>query len=165
LTGSALPPPPVSADFDGRLLARTVRLALAAEEGGNLPIAALLVLDGEVVAEAANRTLSPAPHPGRHAEVLALAALPEALVPRLPQAVCYTTLEPCLMCFGALVLHRVGSVVYGARDPLGGALSITPALPPYVAAKARNTRWIGPAWPEACDPLCERALARSGAGS
>lgn len=150
---------PMTDRSDRRFLQRAAELALAAEAEGNLPIGALLVLDGAVVAAAGNRSLRPLAHPGRHAEVRALAALPEALVPRLGEITCYTTLEPCLMCFGALVLHRVGRVVFGADDPLGGATGVVPWLPDYVRAKAAAIEWIGPALPEVCDPLARRALA------
>ena len=145
---------------DQRFLRQAVDLALEAETRGDLPIAAVIVLGEEIVSAAGNRSFMPSPHPGRHAEVLALAGIPEDLVARLPEMTCYCTLEPCLMCFGALVLHRMGRVVFGALDPRGGAVSLVEHLPPYVAAKARAMGWLGPVWPEACDPLCQRALAR-----
>ena len=149
---------------DQGFLSHAVELALEAERRGDLPIAAVIVLGDEIVSAAGNRSFTPSPHPGRHAEVLALGGIPEALVARLPEMTCYCTLEPCLMCFGALVLHRMGRVVFGALDPRGGAVSLVEHLPPYVAAKARAMSWTGPVWPEACDPLCERALARYWAG-
>jgi tRNA(adenine34) deaminase len=141
-------------------LQRAVDLALAAERQGNLPVAAVITLGDEIVAESANRSFLPVPHPARHAEVLALAGLPEHLVARAPQMTCYCTLEPCLMCFGSLVLHRIGTVVFGADDPRGGAVGLIEHLPPYVAAKAHAIRWLGPVWPEVCDPLASRTLAR-----
>jgi tRNA(adenine34) deaminase len=141
-------------------LRRAVELALEAERQGNLPVGAVIALGHEIVAESPARTLHPVPHPGRHAEVLCLAAIPEQLVSRLPDMTCYCTLEPCLMCFGALVLYHIGGVVFGARDPRGGATGLISSLPPYVEAKARAIRWEGPVWPEVCDPLSERALAR-----
>lgn len=156
LSGSSAGLTPAAAGF----LQHAVELALAAERGGNLPVAAVIALGDEIVAAAAARTLQPAAHPGRHAEVLALAAVPESLVPRLAEMTCYCTLEPCLMCFGALVLHRIGGVVFGARDPRGGAVSILPHLPAGAAEEARAVRWEGPAWPEVCDPIAERVLAR-----
>lgn len=145
---------------DQRFLRHAVELALEAERRGDLPIAAVIVLGEEIVSAAGNRSFTPSPHPGRHAEVLALAGIPDGLVARLPEMTCYCTLEPCLMCFGALVLHRMGRVVFGAGDPRGGAVSLVEHLPPYVAAKAKAMSWLGPAWPEVCDPLCHRALAR-----
>jgi tRNA(adenine34) deaminase len=153
-------PTPPAAAGPSPFLKRAVDLAFAAEREGNLPVGAVIILSGEIVAESAARTFHPVPHPGRHAEVLCLAAIPDRLVPRLPEMTCYCTLEPCLMCFGALVLHRIAGVVFGAADPRGGAVGLIASLPPYVAAKAREIRWEGPAWPEVCDPLCERALAR-----
>jgi len=60
---------------------------------------------------------SPACRPLRHAEILALEAVPLALRGRAAELTCYATLEQCAMCFGALVTHRVGRVVFGARDP------------------------------------------------
>ncbi|HEX9670017.1 MAG TPA: nucleoside deaminase [Thermoanaerobaculia bacterium] len=143
-----------------RFLRHAVEVALAAERGGNLPVAAVIALGDEIVAAAAARTLRPAAHPGRHAEVLALAAIPDPLVPRLAEMTCYCTLEPCLMCFGALVLHRIGGVVFGARDPRGGAVALLPYLAADVAAEARAVRWQGPVWPEVCDPIAARVLAR-----
>ena len=145
---------------DEPFMRRAVELALRTEAEGNLPIAAVLVLDGRVVAEGPNRTQKPLEHPGRHAEVAALAALPHELIPRLAQMTCYTTLEPCVMCFGALVQHKVGRVVFGAADTLGGASGMREHLPMAVKAETAASTWEGPAWPEACDPLFERAAAR-----
>lgn len=143
-----------------RFLRRAVDLALEAERRGDLPIAAVIVLGEEIVSESGNRSFLPSPHPGRHAEVLALRGIPDGLIARLPEMTCYCTLEPCLMCFGSLVLHRMGRVVFGALDPRGGAVSLVEHLPPYVAAKAKAMTWTGPAMPDLCDPLSERALAR-----
>ena len=149
----------VESPHESRFLERAIELALETEAGGNLPIGAVLVLDGEIVAEGANRILVPTPHPGRHAEIVALGALAEHLLPRVGEMTCYTTLEPCVMCFGALLAHGIGRVVYGAAEPLGGATGLLPHLPPAVAAEAARTQWIGPAWPERCDPLFARAAA------
>ena len=136
-----------------------MELALAAEEEGNLPIGAVIALDGRIIAEGGNRTLSPVAHPGRHAEMLALSAIPDDLLPRVPEMTCFTTLEPCVMCFGALVQHKVSRVLFGARDPRGGAASMLAHLPPDVAAEIAAIRWIGPVWPEVCQPLSQRAEA------
>ena len=143
MSGPAADVAPITARF----LQHAVELALAAERGGNLPVAAVIALGDEIVAAAAARTLQPAAHPGRHAEVLALAAIPDPLVPRLAEMTCYCTLEPCLMCFGA-------------RDPRGGAVALLPYLAADVAAEARAVRWQGPVWPEVCDPIAARVLAR-----
>lgn len=68
----------------------------------------------------------------------------------------YTTLEPCLMCLGAILLHGIGRVIYGSRDPFGGAVQMTPALPRFFRDQFAKTEWLGPAFPEKCDPLYER---------
>ncbi len=152
--------PRLPAGVDERFMRDAVALALETEARGNLPIAALVTLDGQVVASGLNQSCRPTPHPGRHAEVLALANLPEALIPRLFEMTCYTTLEPCLMCFGALVLHGVGRVVFGANDPLGGAVGLAPTLSPHVARKFADMTWVGPILPELCDPLWQRASSK-----
>jgi tRNA(adenine34) deaminase len=77
--------------------------------------------DGEILARGRNR-IRGRRDPTAHAEILALRAAGEKLKrERLTEAVLYTTLEPCAMCAGALVLARVKRVVYAARDPKAGA--------------------------------------------
>lgn len=104
---------------------RAMSLALAearrAAEHDDVPIGAVVVKDGEVIASAANeRELRK--DPTAHAEILALRAASEALGSwRLTGCTLYVTLEPCPMCAGALVLARVDKVVYGAQDPKAGA--------------------------------------------
>jgi tRNA(adenine34) deaminase len=103
-----------------------MRRALAqAELGlaqGEVPVGALVVRDGQVLAEAFNQPIATS-DPTAHAEVVALRGAAAAVGNyRLPGATLYVTLEPCLMCVGALVHARVQTVVYGARDPKGGAL-------------------------------------------
>ncbi|HYP53595.1 MAG TPA: nucleoside deaminase [Pyrinomonadaceae bacterium] len=141
-------------------LRRAVELALTAEARGDLPVGAVVTLGGEVVAEAGNAVLVPAYHPGRHAETEALARVPADFWPRAREMTCYTTLEPCVMCAGALVLHGVGRVVFGALDPLGGAGPFLAHLPDYYAGGAGVPRWVGPAMPELCDPLLRRVVER-----
>jgi len=143
---------------DRTWLDRVHALALHAESEGNLPIAAVVVHRGELVAASPNRSLEPTVHPGRHAEVEALREVPEELFASPGELTVYASLEPCLMCFGALVLHRVGRVVFGARDPKGGAVGLLPYLPAYVRAKAEAIDWRGPVDPDRFDPLATRAL-------
>ncbi|HEX8561021.1 MAG TPA: nucleoside deaminase [Pyrinomonadaceae bacterium] len=145
---------------DLSFLRRAVRLALEAEAGGNLPVGAVVALGGRAVAEAGNAVLAPAYHPGRHAEVEALRLVPAELWPRAREMTVYTTLEPCVMCAGALLLHGFGRVVFGARDALGGAGALLEHLPPYYAGGAGVPLWVGPLMPEVCDPLFRRVLAR-----
>ena len=147
-------------EADLNFLQRAVRLALEAEAGGNLPVGAVVTLDGRVVAEAGNAVLAPAYHPGRHAETEALRLVPAGLWPRARGMTVYTTLEPCLMCAGALLLHGVGRVVFGASDTAGGAGPLLAHLPDYYAGGAGVPLWVGPLLPELCDPLFRRVLAR-----
>lgn len=91
-----------------------------------------------VNAEAGSSILTPIYHPGRHAETEALRRVPAGLWPRGREMSCYTTLEPCVMCFGALLLHGVGRVVFGARDREGGAGALLSRLPPVLHRKRRR---------------------------
>lgn len=96
--------------------------ALAA---GEVPIGAIVVLDGQVLARGFNRPISDV-DPTAHAEIVALREAARAVGNyRLAGADVYVTLEPCLMCVGALVLARVRTVVFGAREPKTGALLST----------------------------------------
>lgn len=145
---------------DQAFLNRAIVLALEAEQAGNLPVGALLVLDGQIIGEGRNSLLTPYYHPGRHAEMEALKQVDSALWPQAPAMTCYTTLEPCLMCFGSLLLHGVGRIVFGATDPEGGFRWSYPHLPPYYPKQAPAPRWEGPLCPEHCDPLYHRTLER-----
>ena len=105
--------------------ARYVDLALVearrAADAGEVPIGAVVVLDGMVIARAHNAPIT-LHDPTAHAEVLALrAAARETGNYRLERTSVYTTVEPCLMCCGALVHARVARLVYGAADPKAGA--------------------------------------------
>jgi tRNA(adenine34) deaminase len=101
-----------------------MRLALAeardAEARGEVPVGALLVCNGRVIARAANRTVA-AQDATAHAELLVMRAASEALGAwRLSDCTLYVTLEPCAMCAGAIVLARVRRVVFGAWDDKAG---------------------------------------------
>jgi tRNA(adenine34) deaminase len=97
-------------------------LAVAAEgaAAGEVPVGAVLVLDGAVIARATNRTARDH-DPTAHAEVLALREAARTLGRwRLDDCTLVVTLEPCAMCAGALVLARIGRVVFGAWDDKAG---------------------------------------------
>jgi len=106
-----------------------MRLALAEAERAfgedEVPVGAVIVLDGEVVGRGRNRTRALV-DPTAHAEVLAVRAAAAAVgAQRLVGATCYSTLEPCFMCAGALSHARVGRVVWATRDPkFGGCASL-----------------------------------------
>lgn len=101
-------------------MARALEQARLAALRGEVPVGAILVRDGRILAEAHNRTVRDA-DPSGHAEIVALRAAAGAQGDfRLEGTTLYVTLEPCAMCAGALVLARVPRVVFGARDPKGG---------------------------------------------
>jgi len=97
--------------------------AVAAEAHGDVPIGAVVVRDGVVIARRHNeRELTG--DPTAHAEVLALRDAAAVVGHwRLLDCTLYVTLEPCVMCAGALVNSRIGRVVYGATDPKAGAVA------------------------------------------
>ena len=96
-------------------------LAARAETEGEVPVGALVVLNGEIIGEGWNRPIS-SHDPTAHAEIVALRAAALKLGNyRLSGATLYVTLEPCPMCAGAMVHARVARVVYGAPDPLAGS--------------------------------------------
>ena len=96
--------------------------ARTAEELGEVPVGAVVVLDGEVIAAAHNRREIDA-NPSGHAEFLALSAAAKTLGRwRLSDCTVYVTLEPCLMCAGLMQQARIDRCVYGAPDPKSGAL-------------------------------------------
>ena len=101
---------------------QALALAARARDAGEVPVGALVVLAGAVVGSGFNQPIG-CVDPTAHAEVLALRAAARAVGNyRLPGAVLYATVEPCLMCVGALVHARVGTIVYGAADPKAGAV-------------------------------------------
>lgn len=101
-------------------MARALELARCAWTRGEVPVGAVLVRDGRLLAEGHNRTVSDA-DPTAHAEVVTLRAGAAAQGDfRLEGCTLYVTLEPCAMCCGAVVLGRVPRVVYGASDPKAG---------------------------------------------
>jgi tRNA(adenine34) deaminase len=144
---------------DTDYLRRTIRLAREAQQAGNLPIGALIVLDGQVVAEGKNAIWVPRLDPGRHAEIVALAAVSPELWPRGREMTLYTSLEPCLMCLSTILLHRIGRVVYGSGDSRGGASGVFGHMPPAFERLAQPMEWVGPALPQECDPLRDEVFA------
>jgi len=101
-------------------MARALEQARAAAALGEVPVGAVLVLGGRLLAEAHNLTVTTA-DPTAHAEVVALRRGARKVGDfRLVETTLYVTLEPCTMCAGAIVLGRVPRVVYGAPDPKAG---------------------------------------------
>lgn len=110
---------------DERYIERALALADAAARQGEVPVGAVLVLDGQVIGEGWNRPISSA-DPTAHAEIVALRAAAMRIGNyRLPGATMYVTLEPCAMCSGALIHARIARVVFAAYDPKTGAAGST----------------------------------------
>ena len=107
--------------MDERFMGEALEEARAARAAGEVPVGAVVVLEGRVIGRGHNQPIG-LKDPSAHAEVLALrAAAHTAGNYRLPGATLYVTVEPCAMCCGAAVLARVARVVYGAADPKAGA--------------------------------------------
>ena len=101
-------------------MARALELARAGALRGEVPVGAVIVRDGDVIAEAHNRTVEDR-DPTAHAETVAIRSAARRLGDwRLEGCTLYTTLEPCALCAGAAVLARIPRLVFGAADPKAG---------------------------------------------
>jgi tRNA(adenine34) deaminase len=101
---------------DEDFIREALELAREAERGGEVPVGAVVVVDGRVLGRGRNSPISRS-DPTAHAEILALREAAAATGNyRLEGATMYATLEPCVMCAGALVAARVSRLVFGARD-------------------------------------------------
>ena len=106
---------------DADYMREALLLADVAEARGEVPVGALVVMDGVVIGRGSNQPIN-THDPTAHAEVIALRDAAAARSNyRLPGATLYVTLEPCAMCAGAIMHARIGRVVYGARDLKTGA--------------------------------------------
>lgn len=106
---------------DSDFMGLALDLAREAGAAGEVPVGAVVVMDGEVVGRGFNQPIS-GHDPTAHAEVMALRdAAAHVGNYRLPGCTLYVTLEPCAMCAGAMLHARVERVVFGARDPKTGA--------------------------------------------
>lgn len=117
-------------------------LAAQAAAAGEVPVGAVVVMDGAVIGRGCNRPIR-AQDPTAHAEVVALREAAAALGNyRLPGCALYVTLEPCAMCVGAMIHARLSQVFYGAPDPKTGACGSVVDLP-GVEALNHHTRFEG----------------------
>lgn len=107
-------------DFD--LMRDALQEARSAAARGEVPVGALVVLDGKIISRAGNRTIGDC-DPSAHAEMIALREAARAIGNyRLLGASLYVTIEPCPMCAGAMIQARVARLIYGADDPKAGAV-------------------------------------------
>lgn len=125
---------------DQDIEAMRAALAEAALAAGSdeVPVGAVVLVDNEIIAQGHNNSIANS-DPSGHAEIVALRRAAERLGNyRLPSATLYVTLEPCVMCVGAIVQARVGRVVFGAYDDKAGALGSAADL---TDSKALNHRF------------------------
>lgn len=112
---------PAFTSEDLHFMSRALELAREAEAAGEVPVGAVIVKDGSIIAEGWNRPIS-THDPSAHAEMIAMRAAAVALQNyRLLDTTLYVTLEPCAMCAGAMVHARVKRLVFAATDPRAGA--------------------------------------------
>jgi tRNA(adenine34) deaminase len=114
---------------DAAFMQAALEQAREAAAAGEIPVGAVVVIGGEVIATGQNRSIRDS-DPSAHAEIVALRAAGSIVSNyRLTDATLFVTLEPCAMCIGAIVQGRVTRVVFGAYDPkagaAGGAIDLT----------------------------------------
>jgi tRNA(adenine34) deaminase len=111
-----------------RWITEAMKEARIAGDKGEVPVGAVVVVGGQIIGKGHNQVES-LHDPTAHAEILAIgAASGHGESWRLDEATLYVTLEPCTMCCGAILLSRVGTVVFGAADPRAGAVVSTGRL-------------------------------------
>lgn len=107
---------------DIKWMQHAISLAKTAEIKGEVPVGAVLLFENKIIGEGFNQPIGSC-DPSAHAEIIALRAAGKTLQNyRLPLSTLYVTLEPCVMCLGAIIHARVQRVVFGAYDPRAGAV-------------------------------------------
>jgi tRNA(adenine34) deaminase len=110
---------------DEDLMRRALEQAQQARAAGEVPVGAIVVLDGEIVGAGFNQPIA-AHDPTAHAEIVALRSAAQRVGNyRLTGGTLYVTIEPCIMCVGAIVHARIARLVYGAPEPKAGAIEST----------------------------------------
>jgi len=105
---------------DEKMMQKSLNLARRAAEKGEVPIGAVVIREGQIIGRGHNQR-EKSNRPTGHAEILAIEAAARKLgCWRLEKTTLYVTLEPCLMCWGAIVLARIPRVIFGAWDPKAG---------------------------------------------
>jgi tRNA(adenine34) deaminase len=106
---------------DAAFMQAALEQAVEAAAAGEIPVGAVVVIGGQVIATGQNRSIRDS-DPSAHAEIVALRAAGNTVSNyRLTDATLFVTLEPCAMCIGAIVQARVSRIVFGAYDPKAGA--------------------------------------------
>jgi tRNA(adenine34) deaminase len=116
---------------DEYFMGQALRQAQLAFEADEVPVGAVVVIDNKIISRGYNQVETLA-DPTAHAEIIALTSAFNYLGSKyLPDATIYITVEPCLMCAGALYWSKIGRIVYGASDPKNGYLHITKETSPF----------------------------------
>ena len=143
---------------DAALMRAALALAGEAAAAGEVPVGAVVVKDGEIVGRGYNRPIS-SHDPTAHAEIVALREAAARLGNyRLPGCELYVTLEPCVMCVGAMAHARIARIVFGARDPKTGACGSIVDLP-GLATFNHHGRFEGGVLAEECADVLRRFFA------
>jgi tRNA(adenine34) deaminase len=122
---------------DEELMRLALEQAQQGRQAGEVPVGAVVVMGDEVVGAGFNAPIAEK-DPTAHAEVVAMRAAAERIGNyRLTGATLYVTIEPCLMCVGAMVHARIGRLVYGAREPKAGAIESTQRAHEHAALNHR----------------------------
>ena len=140
---------------DEHWIRHALKLAERAQEEGEVPVGAVLVLNDEIIGEGWNRPIA-AHDPTAHAEIMALRAGAAKLGNyRLNDTTLYVTLEPCVMCAGAMVHARIKRLVFGASDPKAGAIkSVFNILDS--ARLNHRVKYVGGILPDECGGMLSR---------
>jgi tRNA(adenine34) deaminase len=116
---------------DAYFMGQALRQAQIAFEEDEVPVGAIVVMNDKIIARGYNQ-VEKLNDPTAHAEIIALTSAFNFLGGKyLPEATIYVTVEPCVMCAGALYWSKIGRVVYGANDEKNGYGRIRPALSPF----------------------------------
>lgn len=142
---------------DKKFLERTIELANEAERLGNLPIGAVIVLDGKIVSEGKNAVFYPTFDMSKHAELVAIQKIDGKLfLTRGKDMTLYTNIEPCVMCFGSIVLNKIGRVVFGGSDKNKGAAYLCNHID-KIYSKEKTPVFVGPVDEKRCGEMWDRA--------
>jgi tRNA(adenine34) deaminase len=142
---------------DLQFMNRAIELGNEAETEGNMPFGAVVVLDGKIISEGKNQVFYPKLSPNLHAEINALSKINSDLIlKRAKDMVLYANIEPCIMCFGTIILYHIGKVIYGGRDINKGPCYLIENLN-KIYKENQLPKFIGPILDNKCTPMWKRA--------
>lgn len=141
-----------------RYMTAALELAARALELGNLPIGAVIVHDGTIVASGRN-AIESARDDTHHAELVAIQGAKQFLFAHKHQCTIYTTVEPCMMCLGAIVNVGIDRVVFGVTDPVVGASTLLSSIGYY---RTKRLELVGDVMRAESQALLDDYVARTG---